>query len=543
MRVLGLGAGVTPERRLEVSRSIEDLSTPTRSFYILVALSTTIAGYGLLANSTAVVIGAMLVAPLMGPIFGVALGLSTGDRRLLRIAGISEAAGVVLAVALGLAIGLMPLRLGFGSEILARTQPTLYDLIIALASGLAGAYAIMHPKISPALPGVAIATALVPPLATCGLCLSAGRWDGAAGAFLLFLANFLAIEIAAAFVFTSMGMATANEPLTVMRFARQFRASIVLLAAIGLFMTRTLTGLIDERRLSRSVERILAREAGTITGGRLTESDVVRHNGRIEVMATVLTPQEIDPAQIARIEDLLDKAVGPRVHLVVRSLISRDADRGGPVFLPDGERTRRVKAAEQSQFLARAARILNSQVAAVPGAQLVDLKRDETGVQTTLTAVVRAPTALEPAQVAEIESALRKELNTGVRLVVRSVLTRDADAQQFLYAPKEEPEPLTGPDLALRRRLQGALERQIAARVPGAGLAEFRFAHRPGGRLLVLAVARTPRQFQPADAEAIERLLRDYVDPKTDLVLRSIVGVDAASSGFLTSFDESKLTP
>lgn len=167
----------------------------------MVCLSTIIAAYGLLSNSTAVVIGAMLVAPLMGPIFGIALGLSIGDNRLLREATSSELLGVLLSVGLAALIGIATLQPDLGPEIIARTRPTIYDVLIALASGLAGAYAIADERISPALPGVAIATALVPPLATCGICLSAGFWDGARGAMLLFLVNLLAIEFAAGIIF------------------------------------------------------------------------------------------------------------------------------------------------------------------------------------------------------------------------------------------------------------------------------------------------------------------------------------------------------
>lgn len=102
MRFLGVLVGTTPERRRAVYDSVDGISRPTASFYVMVAISTTIAAYGLLANSTAVVIGAMLVAPLMGPIFGIALSLSTGDRRLLPPAATSELLGIVLAVALAL---------------------------------------------------------------------------------------------------------------------------------------------------------------------------------------------------------------------------------------------------------------------------------------------------------------------------------------------------------------------------------------------------------------------------------------------------------
>ena len=105
------------------------------SFYLLVVLSTTIAAFGLLANSTAVIIGAMLVAPLMHPIFGIGLGLTAGSRPLFFRALAAEAAGALLCVLLALVIGVVSPHPPFGSELLARTQPTIYDMIVAVASG------------------------------------------------------------------------------------------------------------------------------------------------------------------------------------------------------------------------------------------------------------------------------------------------------------------------------------------------------------------------------------------------------------------------
>lgn len=170
---------LTAETRSTVIRDVTDDAVPRSSFYVLVLLSTAIASYGLLANSTAVVIGAMLIAPLMGPIYGIALGLLREDRRLFFAAMLSEAIGIVLAVGLAFLIGSLPLRPDFGSEIMVRTRPNLYDLVVAIVAGVAGAYARSSERISPTLPGVAIATALVPPLAVCGLCLSDARWDAA----------------------------------------------------------------------------------------------------------------------------------------------------------------------------------------------------------------------------------------------------------------------------------------------------------------------------------------------------------------------------
>jgi hypothetical protein len=242
-------------------------------------------------------------------------------------------------------------------------------------------------------------------------------------------------------------------------------------------------------------------------------------------------------------EAILRREVDPRVALVVRSLLSRDADRDGPVFLPDAERRRRARAAEQGEFLTTASHALSAALARIPGAQLADLRREQRGNGLVVTAVVRTPAAIDPAQVAELESALQEATRVPARLVVRSILTRDADAQRFLYEPEKTKErPLTGEALRRHLRIQAALNNQVRAQVPGSSLAEFRYREK-NGQLLLLAVVRTPRNFLPAEVRAIQEAFRQYVHPGTELVVRSQVGVETAAGGFLSGFDEAKLEP
>lgn len=526
---------LTGEEREQVYQGLVDQASPNRSFYLLVFLSTSIAAFGLLANSTAVVIGAMLIAPLMGPIFGIALALCTGERRLLGRAGMAEALGVLLALALGFLIGRVPLRPEFGSEILGRTQPTIYDVLIAIISGLAGAYALTNRKISPAMPGVAIATALVPPLATSGLCLSAGEWQMAWGAFLLFFANFLAIEIAAALVFTLAGLAEVPQPgisLYAWMFQR-FRLSLLLLVVVSGFMTESLVRIISNRRVTAAIERNLDQQVQAIAGAHLSEVRMLRGTTGLDVIAAVLTPQAFEPEQVLRMEETLRERVDGRIHLVVRSLISRDADRMGPVFITDSERRRREEAQAQTAFLTQATRTITGQLRGLPGAQLADLRRDppsDGGAEEGLTALVRTPTAIGPADVTRIQEALRRETGLRIRLVIRSILTRDADADRYLYEPVKETPRLSERELRRRRRLQSALDNQLRLQIDGAYLAELQIEER-GSRLFVLATARTPSQLQPRHVEAVQEALRKYVHPRIDLVVRSLLGTDTTARG------------
>jgi len=530
---------ITQERRGEVYRNIEDISTISLSFFVMVVLSTTIAAYGLLANSTAVVIGAMLVAPLMGPIFGIGLALAAGDRMLLQKSIVSEILGVLVALLVGFLIGIIPLRLEFGSEIISRTQPTLYDIIIALASGLAGAYALVDERISPALPGVAIATALVPPLATCALCLAAGHKGMALGAFLLFFANFVAIEFAAALVFTLYGMSESkpHEPYTFFRFFKRFGLSLIALAIVAVFMTQTLTGLIEERRLSRKITTALSARLRSRPGMQVERVNLRRHAGLYEVTATVITPRELSSSQVGQLEDMLRSSVDPHITLVVRSLVSRDMDRNGIAFIEAHERAEMEKAGEEAKLLSLAGGTLRKSLASLAGARLSDVQMETGESPVTVIASVDTPVALVPAQVREMEKNLYEVLQLPVHLVVSSTLSREADAERFLYEEKTEAKPLTGEALAFHQNLRKVLSRELERQVRGSQLLELRYAG-ADGRFAILAVARTPVNFEPAKVKKIEQALRKKINPRTDLMVRSVVGTDTTSSGFVHDMRE-----
>jgi uncharacterized hydrophobic protein (TIGR00271 family) len=180
------GTGDLPRERIrEAIRGNTVLST---SYLIMNALAAIVASYGLLQDSAAVVIGAMIIAILLGPISGMALALVEGDNRLLSRALAAEAAGAALVFAIAYTLGRVHHDLPLGKEIWSRTSTGILDLAIALAAGAAGAYATLSPRISASPVGVAIATALVPPRCTSAICLSHGLYRAGAGAFMQFLA-------------------------------------------------------------------------------------------------------------------------------------------------------------------------------------------------------------------------------------------------------------------------------------------------------------------------------------------------------------------
>ena len=178
----------------------------------LLLLSTVIAAEGVIADSTATVIGAMLIAPLMTPILATTAALVMGNaarawRSLLLV--LAGALGVIAVAALLGAVELHIVDFDGNSQITGRVAPRVLDLVVALAAGTAGAFAISREDIADSIPGVAISIALVPPLCVVGISLSGGQWTDAWGALLLFLTNFLSILLAGGVVFGVYGLAGA----------------------------------------------------------------------------------------------------------------------------------------------------------------------------------------------------------------------------------------------------------------------------------------------------------------------------------------------
>ena len=184
------------------------------AWWVMLLLSVAIATFGIMQDSTAVVIGAMLIAPLMTPILGSAAAIvNAWQARILVSLGL-VAAGVAASIGLAFIIGqwvpiIVPLEVN--SQVTSRISPNMVDMLIALAAGAAGAYANVDRRVSASIAGVAIAVALVPPLGVVGLALQAGMFSDSFGAFLLFLTNLVSIILAATAVFFLTGYAPFQQ--------------------------------------------------------------------------------------------------------------------------------------------------------------------------------------------------------------------------------------------------------------------------------------------------------------------------------------------
>lgn len=241
----------------------ERRGTYVRRFATLLVLSTTIAGLGLLADSAAVVIGAMLIAPLMTPILAMAASVVRGWTSRMAGAALVLVGGTVGAIATGWIVGALAgatVRVSdLPGELLARTQPGLLDLGVAVAAGYAAGYVMMRREATSALPGTGIAVALVPPLAAVGVLLNLGQTDLARGAMLLYLTNLAAIVLAAGLALLVSGFAPslgdATERARVRRGLAIAGVAVLLVAIpLGVYTARVVADQRLAQRVSDAIE-------------------------------------------------------------------------------------------------------------------------------------------------------------------------------------------------------------------------------------------------------------------------------------------------
>lgn len=190
-----------------ISTTLEE-SEPSASYYLMLVLSVTMATIGLFLDQVTIVIGSMLIAPVISPVVCFSLGVTLADfsilKKSLRTVGVSTLIAFLTGTTITLFID--PLRFPINNEILSRTEPGMLYFLVAFVAGVAAAFAKAKENLSTTLPGVAISTALVPPLAVVGIGI--GRWDWMilSNSFLLFLANVFGIALAAIIVFSLLDL-------------------------------------------------------------------------------------------------------------------------------------------------------------------------------------------------------------------------------------------------------------------------------------------------------------------------------------------------
>lgn len=296
-RVFNVLPTLTVDERRDVQKSIYRGARPRIDFFLMIAFSAAIAAMGLLLDSPAVIIGAMLVAPLMSAIVGVGLGVILGGAELLRKALGTSFQGMLLAIAVGALMGMLRANAAPTGEILSRVQPGLLDLGVALVSGAAGAYAICRKDVSASLAGVAIAAALVPPLAVVGIGISMRRPDVTLGALLLFLTNFVAIASASGLIFLLLGFAPPSGQRARWAILRRgVLGEAGLLALIAVILTVLTVVARAEGQERQAIYDAVMTQVEQLPEVQLEEDDIliVRDDDEIlELSITIRTPYQL----------------------------------------------------------------------------------------------------------------------------------------------------------------------------------------------------------------------------------------------------------
>ena len=220
------------DSRVRIYESIEVNSKWSFDFVALICFSTALAALGLMLNSAPVIIGAMLVAPLMTPILGASLSLIQGNRVLMVDCSKSLLFGYFCALILGVLLGIFGSLYGVTDQMQSRSEPDVPDLLIALISGMAAAYCYSRPRLVSALAGVAIAAALVPPIATAGIAIALAEQEIAKGATLLFTTNVVFIVIGASVTFFTLGIRAKSKRDGMNIWVTRFLLALVIIAAI-----------------------------------------------------------------------------------------------------------------------------------------------------------------------------------------------------------------------------------------------------------------------------------------------------------------------
>jgi len=264
----------------------------------------------LLSNSAAVIIGAMIVAPLMLPIRGLALGALIGDLSLFRQGAIAVLAGTMLALLISCLIGIVVALPDYGSEVSARSEPTLLDLGVAVVAGAISGYAKVEPRIAGSLAGTAIAVALMPPVCVIGLGLAATDWSLSLGAALLYVTNLLGITLSCMLTFLVAGYTRFRHARPALTWATVL--TVLLLIPLGVSFAQ----LIRQAQLQHKLEQALLNRTVTFQRLELLRSEVDWLSSPPTVRLNVRAREPVTPKQVQLLEEFVSREMRQPFRLI-----------------------------------------------------------------------------------------------------------------------------------------------------------------------------------------------------------------------------------
>lgn len=291
-------------------QELRESSIPDFSYFVMMAVSALIAAFGLFLDSVAVIIGAMLIAPLMSPVLAIGLAIARGDIRFLKESAIAVAKGSLIAILFAIVVAIIAPQMALGGEILSRTKPNLFDLAVAFASGVAGAYTFSSRDLSAALPGVAIAAALIPPLSVVGIGIGYARPDIFLGALLLFVANLIAVALGGALTFISQGFFPKLKGEKGERRSHALIVSSILLAMVIVPMAYFTVTNISTTNREMDVQRIVEEHLPAREGYHIGSVDWFYTGDQYKVIILLHGEKEPVPDRLDFIRDELASKFG-----------------------------------------------------------------------------------------------------------------------------------------------------------------------------------------------------------------------------------------
>lgn len=289
----------------ETRQSLLWASKLTWNYVIMNGLAATLATYGLFANSPAVVIGAMIVAMLLGPISSLALGIIDSNIRLMARSLFTLLVGILVVCVISAFWGWVNMNAPITDEILIRTSPNLMDLMIATGGGMAGALSLVHKRLATAVVGVAIATALVPPLSSASILLARGEFQLALEAFLLTFTNIVGIQFGYALVLwlKKLELVPKKGRQTLLLFIKRSAIGISIMIGLGILLTHNLTATINKFNFESQTRVVLAKGIESINGALLNEVRFQAADGKLVIRAVMIGPYAPDNNMVAAFED------------------------------------------------------------------------------------------------------------------------------------------------------------------------------------------------------------------------------------------------
>jgi len=308
----------------KIMKEINERAEPDLSFILLTVFSTLIVAFGLIIDNSAVVIGGMIISPLLWPILALSLAIIKGSVKSLKKNIFTLLKSTLIIFLVAFIVGSFSPYLGESREVLLRTEPTLFELFIALAAGFIGTFAVAHPKLSATLAGVATAVALVPPLSVMGILFAEGSFALSTGAALLYFTNLIAITLAAVILFLVVGIKLSTREKSKDLAVTNISWFVIFLIIVAIPLTLVMRGVILENKQSEIVREVIE---NYIVNTKVTSLKIDNQGDTISIQTTLNSDFDITSRHVDRLTDILKDRLDTSVDLTINVVPTYQANK------------------------------------------------------------------------------------------------------------------------------------------------------------------------------------------------------------------------